>query len=174
MNQMPANWHQEVIRLLPKIRRFAFSLTGSVDDADDLLQATVERALARWQQFQKGTSVEKWMFRICKNLWIDEWRARKVRGPVIDIADSPFEPSVDGTEVAIRKLQLREVSEAMQHLSDEQRMALSLVAVEGLSYREAGAVMEVPTGTVMSRLARARRALVERLAERPASERDVL
>lgn len=154
--------HEAMLEALPAVRRFARGLTGSKADADDLLQSTVERTLARPRP--EGLDVVKWMFRICRNLWIDELRFRGVRenpGGAQEEADE--QPAADGT--LVEKLAFEEVVQAMDSLSADQRAVLSLVAVEGMSYREAAEVLEIPTGTVMSRLARARAALAARFSE---------
>lgn len=156
---------EAIVEILPRLRRFALSLTGNPADADDLLQDTVERALTRAGPDNK-LDVTKWMFRICRNLWIDEIRSRKVRAAVADRPDLIEEPAA-GTESMISELTLHEVVAAMDELSEEQREVLSLVAVAGMSYREAAEVLQVPTGTVMSRLARARAALAVRFDEGP-------
>ena len=159
---MTERFHAAMLAALPRVRRFACSLTGNRDDADDLLQTTVERVLDRG--VPDDADVTRWMFRVCKNLWIDEIRSRKVRR---EAAERP--EMVDGREVrgearALGEVTLREVDEAMRALPEEQRAVLSLVAVEGLAYREAAEVLEIPIGTVMSRLARARATLAHRFS----------
>ena len=145
---------------LPRVRRFALSLTGNRDDADDLLQSTVERVLGRG--LPEGADVLRWMFRVARNLWIDEVRSRRVR--LVAAGREPeVEAAVDGEDAAIGGLQMREIAEAMASLPEEQRALLSLVAVEGLTYREAAEVLEILIGTVMSRLARARAGIAARL-----------
>lgn len=154
---------EAILEALPGLRRFALGLTGNSPDADDLLQSTVERALTRAAPREKA-EVNKWMFRICRNLWIDELRSRKVREASSDRPESIAEPAGDrGT--MIDKLTLREVAAAMEELPEEQRETLSLVAVAGMSYREAAETLQVPAGTVMSRVARARAALAARFDE---------
>lgn len=150
----------EITALLPMIRRFAYSLTGSMADADDLLQSTVERVLSR--ELPKDVNLSKWMFRVCRNLWIDEYRSRKVRGDTSghdpELAE---EQTVDGERAVVGEIELDRVNTAMQQLPDEQRAILSLVAMQGLSYKEVATTLEIPMGTVMSRLARARAALIQ-------------
>jgi RNA polymerase sigma factor (sigma-70 family) len=158
---------EAMLEALPGLRRFARSLTGSVHDADDLLQATVERVLGR--PVPREAQIDKWMFRVCRNLWIDELRARDVRRNAARRLEHAAESAVSGEDVALGELTLREVERAMAALPEEQRAVLGLVAVEGMAYREAAEVLEVPVGTVMSRLARARAALAARLEETPAS-----
>lgn len=149
--------HDELIQLLPALRRFAFSLTGSRDDADDLLQATVERLLERG--LPEDAVLAKWAFRVCRNLWIDDYRARKVRQSASEDPSLSEHQIVDGERQIHGELRLREVNRAMEQLNDEQRSVLSLVVVEGFSYKQVAETLNIPAGTVMSRLARARSAL---------------
>jgi RNA polymerase sigma-70 factor (ECF subfamily) len=140
------------------LRRFCFSLTGNGADADDLLQTTVERILEKGMP--GDASVARWAYRVCRNAWIDEVRSRDVRQkyPLQADADDDLEPSAE--TLASQQRELDDVSAALEQLPTEQRLALSLVAVDGKSYAEAAAILDVPTGTVMSRIARARKALV--------------
>ena len=158
MHKPPAtsDLRNRLIALLPRLRRYALSLTGSMPDAEDLLHSTIERALARADQFQDGSELDRWVFRICKNLWFDEWRKRKIRGPSVDPEDVKHEPSVDGERHAENRVKLKELTEALQAMQIEQREVLVLVVIEGYSYREVSDQLDVPIGTVMSRLARAR------------------
>lgn len=149
-----------MLAALPRLRRFAWSLTGNRHDGDDLMQATVERALERGMP--EGADVTRWMFKVCRNLWIDEVRARDVRQRAARAPELAEEPTVSGETTAIGELTLREVDAAMAALPDDQRAVISLVAIEGLTYREAAEVLDVPIGTIMSRLARARAALAAR------------
>ena len=148
----------ELIAVLPRLRRFARGLSRSVTDADDLVQAACERALARRHQFQEGTRFDSWMFRIVQTIWIDQVRARDVRKENGDVAEERL-----GSDEPVRRVEARlaldEVRRAVHRLQPDQRTALLLVTVEGLSYKEAAEVMQVPVGTIMSRLARARLAL---------------
>lgn len=127
------------------------------------MQMTVERTLERG--LPDGVEALPWLLKICKNLWIDELRARAVRTKAVLTRELDAEPAVSGEAVAVAELGLREVEQALEQLNPEQRAVLTLVAVEGLSYREAADVLETPIGTVMSRLARARAALAERLGD---------
>jgi len=153
----------EMLAILPQLRRFALSLTGSIEDAEDLLHSTVEKALSRLDQFKPGTDLDRWMFRICKNTWLDEWRQRKTRGPTVDPSDAKYEPSMDGEAHAVNTIELQELNEAMQALPEQQRMMLVLIVVEGYSYKEVSSMLDVPIGTVMSRLARARQKVADTL-----------
>jgi len=142
------------------IRRFAYSLTGSVPDADDLLQMTVTRLLEKG--VPDDADVRKWSFRVCKNIWIDGLRAKRTQRNWIAQSDQS-EPFEDGARAAAARIELGQVHRAMDRLPEDQRIVLSLVAVEGLSYREAADILEIPIGTVMSRLARARANIVDQL-----------
>jgi RNA polymerase sigma-70 factor (ECF subfamily) len=152
-----------MVEFLPRLRRFAVALTGNLDQADDLVQETCLRALSNVEQWQPGTRLDSWMFRIAQNLWLDRVRAIKVRGERVDVEAAERVAGEDGRDVAESRLALKEVVAAMRHLPDEQRVLVALVCVDGLSYREAAEVTKVPIGTVMSRLARARRELHTRL-----------
>jgi RNA polymerase sigma-70 factor, ECF subfamily len=148
----------QLIAVLPRLRRFARGLTGSTVEADDLVQAACERALARRHQFQEGTRFDSWMFRIVQTIWIDQIRSREVRKEGGDISEDRL-----GSDEPVRRVEARlalgEVRRAVDRLPPDQRAALLLVTVEGLSYKEAAEVAQVPVGTIMSRLARARIAL---------------
>lgn len=149
--------NDELISILPRLRRFAISLAGNRADGDDLLQTTVERLLAR--KTPADVSLLKWSFRICRNVWIDEIRRRKVRFQ--HAADELADPMQDTFEEssAMARLTLHDVTKALSRLPEEQRLAILLVAVEGLSYAETAATLEIPVGTVLSRVARARKTL---------------
>jgi RNA polymerase sigma factor (sigma-70 family) len=157
----------EIAELLPRLRRMARALTRDAADADDLTQETVERALVHRGQWRPGTRLDSWMFRIMKNAWIDEARARRRRGAVLAPAEAGEQVGDDGAALAESRLAAHEVERAMAHLPDDQRLAVALVLVEGLSYRDAAAVLEIPEGTLTSRLVRGRTALLARLQEVP-------
>lgn len=149
----------ELTALVPMIRRFAYSLTGSMPDADDLLQNTVERVLSRG--VPKDVDLTKWVFRVCRNLWIDEYRSRKVRQAAAQLPELSDEQIFDGERAIDKEMELEKVNAAMDTLPDEQRSIISLVAVQGMSYKEVADTLSIPMGTVMSRLARARAALAQ-------------
>jgi RNA polymerase sigma-70 factor, ECF subfamily len=155
-----------MVALLPRLRRFACALTGDPEQGDDLVQETCLRALSRVEQWQPGTRLDSWMYRIAQNIWYDRVRANRVRGETVDI-DAAVETLAgsDGRNVAESRLTLEAVSSAMLRLPPDQRALVALVCVEGFSYKEAADIAEVPIGTVMSRLARARRALHDMLNE---------
>lgn len=155
---------QRIVAFVPRLQRFCRGLAGSRDAGDDLLQATVERALSRIELWQPGTSLESWMFRIARNLQINAWRAATVRGVTVDIETADARAGDLDAELEHRS-QLSAVERAMVTLPAEQRAVLATVVLEGCSYAEAAELLEIPVGTVMSRLARARgaiRAFIER------------
>lgn len=139
------------------------SLVGQSADADDLLQATIERLLTKGMPGDAHPG--KWVFRVCKNIWIDEIRFREVRVRMAHMAVEDPASAATLEQVAGGELRLRTVMVAMAKLPEEQRMALSLVAIEGKSYAEAAEIMQIPVGTIMSRIARARKTLTVRFAD---------
>ncbi len=152
----------EVIELLPRLRRVARAIARNAHDADDLVQITVERALRRFDQWEDETRLEGWMFGIMRNAWIDEVRARGRRERVFApeaAGENVGEPSSDRDQDAIA------LQAGLARLPEEQRMAIGLVLVEGLSYKEAAEVLQVPIGTLTSRLARGREALAALLED---------
>lgn len=160
---------QQMIALLPRMRRFAFSLSGSMDEADDLVQAACERALGRLDQYEQGTRLDSWLFRIIQTSWIDRVRATRRRGIASDpevMAAVPYDARIHEQTEARASLDI--VRAEIAQLPEEQRLVLALVTVDGMSYKEAAEMLEVPIGTVMSRLSRARKRLGEAL-ERPPS-----
>jgi len=151
----------QIVNFLPRLRRFSYALTGDPDKGDDLVQETCARALSRLDQWTPGTRLESWMFRIAQNIWLDQRRAHKVRGDALDIDQAYDVAGEDGRDVAENRLTLNEVSKGIAKLPAEQQVLIALVCVDGLSYKEAAEVLEIPIGTVMSRLARARRTLYD-------------
>jgi RNA polymerase sigma-70 factor (ECF subfamily) len=146
---------EQLLGLLPRLGRFARGLTGSTEDANDLVQTACQRALEREHQWMPGTRLDSWMFRIVRTVWIDELRGRKVRQGR-GVVDAEEEIVVDGPRMIESRLTLDTVRRAVAKLPEAQREVLLLVCVEGLSYRETAETLGLPMGTVMSRLARAR------------------
>jgi RNA polymerase sigma-70 factor (ECF subfamily) len=153
---------EQIVELLPRLRRFARALARDPHDADDLVQIAVERALTRSEQLRPDSRLSSWMFGILRNAWIDETRARGRRNRVF-VAAALGEHVREGSSDA--HTEALTVQDAMAHLPDEQRIAISLVLVEGLSYKEAAEIMGIPVGTLTSRLARGREALQTMLAD---------
>ena len=133
----------EMLALLPRLRRFAVALTGRAADADDLVQDTIERALRNLDQFTPGTRMDSWMLRIAQNLWIDNLRSRKTRGQPVELENAEH-VSVDGRRAAEARLMMNDTVRALAELPEEQRVVVALVLVDGLSYREAASVLQVP------------------------------
>ena len=148
-----------MVKLLPRLRRFISSLTRGSDANEDLIQETYVRALGHLDQWQSGTRLDSWMFRIAQNLWIDHMRAERIRGDVVDIASIDDLLSCDGRVIVENRLALQELRRGIAQLSTEHRNVISLVCEHGLSYKETGRILNLPAGTVMSRLARARNSL---------------
>jgi len=148
-----------LLKILPDLRRFAFALTGSKHDADDLLQATVEKLLSTAKSPMDNIALRKWAFRVCRNQWIDEVRKQKVRlADDIDNTELPTD-KIDNERRLLSRITLDEVNSAMNQLPEKQRIALAMVALGGLSYAEISEALDVPIGTVMSRISRARKEL---------------
>ena len=152
--------HEQIVTLLPRLRRFARNLTRNPHDADDVVQIAVERALTRLDQWRSDARLDSWMFKIVRNAWIDELRARGRRDKIFLAAEAGDNV---GTDPIARETESLSVHAAMARLPEDQREAVSLVLVEGLPYREAADVLDVPIGTLTSRLARGRAALQEML-----------
>jgi len=153
---------EQIVELLPRLRRFARTLARDPHDADDLVQVAVERALARSGQLRPDSRLSSWMFGILRNAWIDETRTRGRRNRIF----APAELGENfGDTASESRADTLSVQDAMARLPDEQRMAVGLVLVEGLSYKEAAEIMGVPVGTLTSRLARGREALQSMLAD---------
>jgi RNA polymerase sigma-70 factor, ECF subfamily len=154
-----------IVAALPRLRRFCQAMAGNAPDGDDLMQATVERALSRAGQFEPGTRLDSWMFRIAQNLHIDGARAAKRRGTAVDVEALQNLAGSDGRDLVESRSQLAAAQRALQSLPEDQRAAFALVVIEGRSYRETAEALDLPIGTVMSRLARARGRLAEALGE---------
>lgn len=157
----------EMVALLPRLRRFGLSLTRSQDRADDLVQAACERGLRALDSYQPGTRLDSWMFRIMRNLWIDEMRKMRKQGPQDDVDDSLDLAGEDGVKTVELRSEMSAVEQAVLRLPEEFRSVLALVCIDELSYREAADVLGIPIGTVMSRLARARKAIANDLGLAP-------
>lgn len=150
---------QQLEPIIPMLRRFAFSLTGNQYDADDLLQSTLERLLTR--ELPKDVNLTKWAFRVCRNLWIDEYRSQKVRQEATQKPELQLHDIVDGEKVMTNQLTIQQVQKALAQLPEDQKSILTLIAVEDLSYKEVAELLDIPVGTVMSRLSRARKAMAK-------------
>jgi RNA polymerase sigma factor (sigma-70 family) len=157
---------RELVAMLPRLRRFAFSLSRNGTDADDLTQATVERALRSRAQWQDGTRLDSWLYRIMRNLWVDIGRSRSRRAKVEAPEDEAQRLGEDPREAIEASIELQRMTAAMQRLPEEQREVVSLILIAGFGYRETAEVLKVPIGTVSSRLVRGRTALLEMVGAR--------
>ena len=149
-----------ILQFVPSMRAFAVSLTGNVDQADDLVQEAIVRGLTYIQQFRPGTNLEAWLFTILRNQFHTLYRKRRreVEDPDGGIAARlSVLPEQDGY------LALQDLKAALTHLAVEQREALLLVAAQGFSYEEAAEICGTRTGTIKSRVHRARAELAELL-----------
>jgi len=144
--------------IIPMLRRFAYSLTGSNADADDLVQATFEKILSKG--LPDDVEILKWAFKVCRNVWIDEYRSLKVRQNATQAPELQEQAVVEQQKQYESQELLTTVHSAMNTLPHEQRSILSLVALQGMAYKDVAAILEIPIGTVMSRLSRARNSLL--------------
>lgn len=157
-----------IVAILPRLRRFCMALARSRDAGDDLCQAAIERALSRSGQFVPGTRLDSWMYRIAQNIHIDQGRRRKTRGVEVDADQAIALTGDDGVRTVEGRSELARARQAMALLPDEQRAVMALVVLDGMSYKEASETLDIPIGTVMSRIARARRAIDSFLNAEPA------
>ena len=156
-------FQRDLVDLLPRLRRMARVITGPGADADDLVQTAIERALRSRAQWSPGTRLDSWMFRIMKNAWIDEMRGRTRSGRVFS-EEGEVEQIADRSIASMEtRLEASAAERALEALPEDQRLAVALVLVEGLSYREAAEALDIPMGTLTSRLVRGRTALVAQL-----------
>jgi RNA polymerase sigma-70 factor (ECF subfamily) len=145
---------------LSRLWRYAVTLSRQRDVADDLVQATCMRALERAAQFTPGTRLDRWLFSILHSIWLNEVRSRRVRAGQ-GFVDADTALVFDGAGEVETHIAANQVLRLVQELPEAQRSAVFLAYVEGLSYREVAEVLQVPIGTVMSRLAAARAKLAE-------------
>lgn len=161
---MPPTMKKDLIELLPRLRRFACTMTKSPADADDLVQEACIRALTRQDQWNPAHPLDRWVFRILRNLWIDEVRKRQVR---LGEGQVPVEETTElvSGETGEARFAERELQQKISALPNDLALVILVVSVEGYSYKEAAELLGVPVGTVMSRLYRARKQLALDIAE---------
>lgn len=150
--------------LYPRLWRFCLFLAGARDQAQDLAQATALRAVEKAAQFEPGTHLDRWLFTIARRIWLNEMRAQAVRrgGGLVAIEDTDLSDPSPGVETNIM---VAEVFSVMSALPEAQRVTAMLVYVEGFKYAEAAEVLDVPIGTVMSRLASVRKTMNRHFAD---------
>ena len=155
---------RELIEILPRLRRFARSLTRSMSEADDLVQEACVKALARADQWDASQPLDRWVFRIARNHWISELRKTSVR---VGEGQVPAEESSELTtmETGEARVAVGEIAGRIAALPPELSSILLTVSVEGYSYAEAAELFEIPIGTVMSRIHRARKTLAAQMAD---------
>lgn len=142
----------QVVEHIPSLRRYARLLTGDAARADDLVQDTLERALRKWSLFSNRGSLRSWLLSIMHNLWASQHRAQPAEVEWNDAHDS----GVDASQALVLRL---DTERALARLPEAQRAVLLLVVIEELNYAEIALVLDIPIGTVMSRLSRARAAM---------------
>jgi len=157
----------QMVGLLPRLRRFARTLAKDSDKADDLVQAACERALDRLDQLRQGTRLDSWLYRIIYTQWIDRLRRSSTRSAGLVILSNDHQTATTADNPGARLDSAIDLRKALRTLPEEHNVALMLVCVEGYSYAEAAAVLDVPAGTVASRVARARNMLGRILFEKP-------
>lgn len=161
--ELSRTFETELVALLPRLRRFAHGLCRDAAEADDLTQMCVERALRSRNQWQPGTRLDSWAYRILRNLWIDTARSRSRKRKFEAPPEEAECVGQDPREQIETSLELQRAIAAMQRLPDEQREIVALILIEGFGYREVSEMLDLPIGTVSSRLVRGRIALLEML-----------
>jgi RNA polymerase sigma-70 factor (ECF subfamily) len=157
-------FRRDLVQLLPRLRRFAVSLSSHAADADDLVQMACERAIQRMDQWTPGTRLDSWLFTMMRNLWVSELRSRRVRvgAGQVDAAEADeLSTEVGPAEI----LQGNQIGAMIRALPEGLAATLLLVSIEGHSYQEAADVLGIPIGTVMSRMSKARQVMKDRLAQ---------
>jgi RNA polymerase sigma-70 factor (ECF subfamily) len=142
---------------IPRLRRYARALTRDINAADDLVQDCLTRALSKVHLWQKGTDLRAWLFTILHNQYVNHVRRAVREGSAVGLSDS--EPMLTSAPNQGKRLELRDLERAIARLPEEQRSVLLLVGLEGMRYEEVAAVLDVPVGTIRSRLSRGREML---------------
>jgi len=153
---MSGDISDELVGLLPRLRRFAMGLTGDSSEADDLVQQACEKALRKQHQWQPGTRLDSWMYRIIQTTRIDNVRSRRSDTASLETSQIPEARDQRSEHAPENQNMLDRVSRILDQLPEDQRAVMVLVAVEEHSYQEVSKILEIPVGTVMSRLYRAR------------------
>jgi RNA polymerase sigma factor (sigma-70 family) len=158
--------------VIPALRRYARTFVRGAADADDLVQDTLERAISRWHQRRSDGETRTWLFTILHNLAVNHLRRAARRGREVPLDDAG-ESDVGVPSTQEDALRRDDILGAVGQLPDDQRSVLLLVSIEDVTYAEAARILDIPIGTVMSRLARARERLLKLLEEprKPASDR---
>jgi RNA polymerase sigma-70 factor, ECF subfamily len=157
-------FHDKLVGLLPRLRRFAQNLAGSISDGEDLLHSAVERALKNEPAPNELPHLDRWMFRVIKNLWIDELRSKRRQNVPLEMVEDVMSDYNENTE---KRLDLEKIRRTLLGLPDDQRAVFTLVVLEGMSYQDCATTLDIPTGTVMSRLSRARSSIAAKISYEP-------
>ena len=155
----------ELAAVWPRLRRFAHALARDPADADDLAQMAAEKAFRSFDQFHAGTRFDSWIFRVCRTVWIDTLRSRSRRAAHEAPPEAGESVGYDPRPATEAAIDLKTAMAAMQRLPDEQREVVALILIDGFGYRETAEILGQPIGTVSSRLARGRQALLAMLGE---------
>ena len=163
IKQREETLRDQIVGLLPRLRRFGLSLTKDLDSADDLVQGACERALTRLDQLRDGSRLDSWLCRIIYTQWIDTVRRRQVRSEKLIVFSREAESRSASSDAGPNFSTSLDVRTALESLPEEHRAAVMLVCVEGYGYAEAADVLNVPAGTIASRVSRAREMMSRRL-----------
>ena len=153
---------------IPRLRRYARALTGDVSRADDLVQDTLVRAIARQHHWRYDSNLRGWLFTIMHNQNVNGVRRSVREGIAVEFDDKW--PSATAATDPTARLSLRDLDRALARISEEQRRVVLLIGLEGTSYEEAATILDVPVGTIRSRVARGRESLRKLMDRRPESE----
>lgn len=157
---------QLIAEQIPKLRRYARALLGDPIRADDLVQEALVRGLSRSHLWQTGTDIRAWMFTILHNVYVNSQRQRRIRQDDQELPEDHPEMATPPNQE--RSLEVRDLARALHQLPAPQREVVLLVGLEGMNYKQVAAVLDIPIGTVMSRLHRGREALRRLMAYGPA------
>lgn len=161
-----------IVEQIPRLRRYARALTGNANAADDLVQDCLERAWNKFHLWQRGSNMRAWMFTIMHNLYINQVRKTGSRPTLVSMADWTDDRGVKPSQE--KRIEVRNVGEALTALPDEQRAVVLLVGLEELSYQEVAKVLDIPIGTVMSRLSRGRARLRQAMTEEGGGQQEAV
>ena len=153
---MAATYH-DIEAEIPRLRRYARALTRDIVSADDLVQDCLTRALAKLHLWQEGSDLRAWLFTILHNQYVNHIRRAVREGAAVALNET--EPMLSRAPQQGKRLELRDLERAITQLPEEQRSVILLVGLEGMRYEEVAAVLDVPVGTIRSRLSRGREAL---------------
>jgi len=164
MDQRTRDIHQQFVALMPRLRRFATGLCHNSHDADDLLQSTYDRALSRLHQWQDGTHLDRWLFRIMHSVHINSRQTSYYQQQCTTDDAVDLQQGGDSSQEIETWISLQQTRRMIADLPEKLKTVLLLVTVEGMSYKETAEVLELPIGTITSRLARARISLAKAMA----------